>query len=315
MTNLLAEDLEHIRQHTAGLWEDLRGARLFLTGGTGFFGTWLLESAVWANRAYDLGLEVHVLSRNPVAFAHRAPQLASTVRLHEGDVRNFAFPPGSFTHVIHAATPTHSHWYEEAPEMVLDVIVQGMRRVLDFARAAGAPNPLDVRAVYAEGKRVAEQLGAIYHQKHGVHVSIARGFAFVGPHLPLDAHFAIGNFIRDGLRGGPIQVAGDGTPLRSYLHAADLAIWLWTILLRGAPCRPYNVGSEEDLSIAELARKVADYFHTDVRIARPPVAGAAPSRYVPCSQRAQRELGLRTWIGLDEALARTIRWQHSQRGT
>jgi dTDP-glucose 4,6-dehydratase len=154
---------------------------------------------------------------------------------------------------------------------------------------------------------------AMYAAQYGFDALIARLFAFAGPHLPLDANFAVGNFIRDAMRGGPIRIAGDGTSCRSYLYAADLAIWLWTILVKGESCRPYNVGSGEEISIAELAKTVAANTRpgTPIEVAHKPVPGAPAARYVPSVDRAARELGLRPLIGIVESVRRTHRWSHA----
>lgn len=339
--NPLAADLDHILLHTSGLWKDLRGKRLFLTGGTGFLGCWLLESLLWADAALGLGVEVTILSRSPAAFAVKQPHLAShpAVHLHEGDTRTFAFPPGEFTHIIHAATDASAALNADHPLLMIETITQGTKQALEFARQCncrrfllvssggvygrqppelarlpedygGAPDTGSPRAAYGEGKRLAELYAAIYAEKYGLETVTARGFAFVGPFLPLDKHFAVGNFIRDGLRGGPIAVGGDGTPVRSYLYGADLAIWLWTILLRGRPGRAYNVGSEDAITIEALAHTVAGQFapFLRVQVARQPPPNQPPERYVPSTARARQELGLEAWIGLEEALRRTIEW-------
>lgn len=333
--NPLAHDLDHILRHTEGLWEPLRGESIFITGGTGFFGRWLLESFAHANRELGLGAKALVLSRNPGAFTVRAPHLHETAGIAyvRGDVRDFIFPGRHFSHIIHAGTTSSA---PVPPLEMFDTITSGTRRVLDFAVACGtkkflfissgavygrqppdlthvpetyigAPDLHDPNSAYGEGKRAAELLCAICAKQHGIETKIARCFAFVGPHLPLDAHFAIGNFIRDAMRGGPIQVNGDGTPYRSYLYAADLAVWLWTILFRGAAGTAYNVGSEEALTISAVADAVAEAFEPvrPVRIAKERVPGAPSQRYVPSTARARNALGLRQRVDLPEAILRT----------
>ena len=175
---------------------------------------------------------------------------------------------------------------------------------------SGAPDPTKPGSAYREAKPLAELLCAIYQKEYDLKITVARCFAFVGPHLPLDAHFAVDNFIRDSLAGGPIYVSGDGTPFRSYLYAADLAIWLWTILFRGQSWRAYNIGSDQAISISDLARRVSSCFPKppEVVIGQTPVSGRPTVRYVPCIDRAKHELGFQCCIDLDEAIKRTIQF-------
>jgi dTDP-glucose 4,6-dehydratase len=173
---------------------------------------------------------------------------------------------------------------------------------------------MDPNSAYGEGKRAGELLCSIANKEHGLETMIARCFAFVGPHLPLDVHFAIGNFIRDAMKGEPISVK-DGTPYRSYLYAADLAIWLWTILFEGQACHPYNVGSDQEIAISELAQTVASSLNgTDLPV--PPltfIPNSAPSRYVSSTERSQSELGLLQKVGLEESIRRTASWYSKSR--
>lgn len=339
-TNRLAHDLDNILGRTESLWSELRGERVLITGATGFFGCWLLESFAWANNRLDLGAQVTALSRHPQTLAQKAPHLAAdpAVSLHAADVRDDDYPRGHFSHVIHAATEASAYLNNEAPAIMFDTIVEGTRRALQFSVASsaakflfvssgavygnqpahvtnvsesfdGGPDPLNRASAYAEGKRAAELLCALTASPR-LSTTIARCFAFVGPYMPLDTHFAIGNFISDALRGGPIQVKGDGSAIRSYLYASDLAVWLWTTLFKGRSGRAYNVGSEDALNIAAVAHEVAAAVpqQIGVRIASAPQAGAPLHRYVPSTARAREELGLHADTSLREAIRRTHDW-------
>ncbi|MBI2758416.1 MAG: NAD(P)-dependent oxidoreductase [Chloroflexi bacterium] len=346
--NPLAADLDHVLDHTRDVWDELRGERLFITGGTGFFGCWLMESFLWANDRLNLNSRATVLTRSPDSFRDKVPHLAGhkAVTVLQGDVRTFDFPSGAFSHVIHAASESSLNLSESQLIRMLDTIVGGTRHTLEFAIRAGAkkflftssgavygkqppdvkfiseddsaewrlPGRIDLASIYREGKRLSEMECNIFAQTNNLETKIARCFAFVGPYLPLDAQFAIGNFIRDGLAGRPIQIKGDGTPFRSYLYAADVAIWLWIFLFRGQTCRPYNAGSDQAVSIADLAKTAAKLIEPPpkIEISRTQRAGQKAERYIPSTQRAQTELGLQTWIGLEEAIKRTIAWHRRQ---
>lgn len=330
-------DLDYILSLTAPMWEQTRGQRIFLTGGTGFFGCWLLESLLFANRVLSLGASVVALTRAPERFREKAPHLADdpAVRLLAGDIRSFPFPEGEFGYVIHGAADTSAEAAAQ-PGLLLASIVEGTRRVLEFAAThgtrrmllvssgavygtqpagvthvpetyLGGPEPV---AAYGEGKRAAERMALLRARDAGIECTIARCFAFVGPHLPLDRHFAIGNFIRDAMHCAPIRIHGDGTPMRSYLYAADLAVWLWAMLLTAPSGEAYNVGSDEAVTIAELARTVVEALGADSEIVveREAVPGAPPARYVPSIAKAREQLGLRVGVGLRDAIRYTADW-------
>ncbi|MGK6354644.1 NAD-dependent epimerase/dehydratase family protein [Sphingomonas sp. DT-207] len=328
---IFEEDLDAIDRTLAPLWPRLGGARIFMTGGTGFIGRWMLEALAHSR----IDAEVTVLSRDPAAFAARAPHLAKRFRLVAGDVTGFAAPEGRFTHIIHAATDASAALNAHDPRRMFDTIVSGTRRALDFAAAQpgarllflssgavygaqpwdvphvaedwhGGPDPRDPRSAYGEGKRAAEMLCAIYGKQFGLDVVTARIFALLGPLLSLDIHFAAGNFIRDAMAGQVIRVEGSGQAVRSYLYAADLTMWLWTLLIAGRSGATYNMGSEEAVSIADLARRTATLLGgPGVEILGRPDPGWNPGRYVPSTQSIRSELGVVPTIGLDEAIRRT----------
>lgn len=310
---------------------------LLLTGGTGFFGRSLLRH--WLARS-ELGqpvTRVTALSRDPQAFSERFPEFSDLQWLtwHAGDITNpDSLPhPGSFTHVLHAAADS-TLGPQLTPLQRYDQIIHGTRNLLDFAVRVGAsrflfissggaygnqppeadriteswlgmPDPLLPSSAYGVAKRSAEHLCALYRQAHGLETVIARCFAFVGPDLPTDVHFAIGNFIKDALSAEAITVAGDGSPVRSYLDQRDLAHWLETLLHSGRDGEAYNVGSNQAIRIADLAHLVRDTLAPEkqVRILGAPGASRHRNLYVPDIAKARTQLGLNVTISLRDAIA------------
>jgi nucleoside-diphosphate-sugar epimerase len=343
MKRIAKEDLMHVLKHVENIAGALKDKSIFITGATGFFGKWLLESFLFMNKELSLNASVYALSRKPDAFLAEYPFYKNepAITFIKGDVQTFTFPEGDFQFIIHAATDTDAKSNIENPWLMLDTITKGTERVLKFAAkqpleallltSSGAiygQQPADIShineadcfkldtnnavSVYGQGKRMAELYCALYNQQFNMPIKIARCFAFVGPYLPLNKHFAIGNFILNGLNKEDIIIKGDGTPCRSYLYAADLAIWLWTILIKGENNKPYNVGSDHDIDIKETAGIVASCFNHKLNIdivGKP--SGLPIQRYVPNINEALT-LGLEVKVPVKEAILKTIKFHSSQ---
>ena len=294
--------------------------RIFITGGTGFFGKSMLDYRLrhpewpWAQAEWV------ILSRSLESFAASSPRLANQpgISFVSGDVRDFAFPEGHFDAIIHAATSAVTTLPDA--EMT-SVILGGAQHVADFAKASGCGKILFTSSgavyglrtspaseddvcnpvtAYGRSKLAAEKMLI----ESGLDVKIARCFAFVGQYLNRRIHFAIGNFMQNCLDGKPIVINGDGTPLRSYLYADDLVEWLFAILERGESGRPYNVGSGRAVSIRELAETVRRVFgsKSEIVVNGKPTPGAKPSVYVPSIARARSELRIDVKVGLEDAV-------------
>lgn len=340
----LEDDFLQIFDDAALSFQKIKGAHIFLTGGTGFIGTWLLEAISFANVRLPTKIRVTILTRNPDRFEEKFPHLfcADEYCFIAGDIVDLPvaklLSQGPYTHLIHAATDASADMNENNPLQMFDTVVLGTRSVLNFAVqaniakvlylssgavygqqapgedyvsevSASAPNCINPKNTYAEGKRASEMLCAIYAKQFDLQISIARIFALLGPLLNLNIHFAAGNFVRDALDGKKITVSGDGKPERSYLYPSDLIVWLLAILTHGKPGQAYNVGSEEVISIANLAKLTSSLLgNHGYEILALTDSGWNPGRYVPDTHKIRKELGVVQRINLAEAILRTASW-------
>jgi dTDP-glucose 4,6-dehydratase len=341
-------DLNHVLKLAHADLQALKHKKLFITGGTGFIGSWMVDCLLHADRVLNLDLKIYMLCRDSQKMYARFPHFReeSQIQIVKGDVRHFVMEErGRVDFVIHGATDASAKLNKEDPLLMSDTIVQGTRNVLENARKLGVdrflmlssggvygkfmngvthvtenypggPDPLNLWYTYSESKRMAELLCAIYADRYHVEVPIARIFALLGPRLPLDAHFAAGNFIQDALLGRPVRVAGDGTSIRSYLYSVDLIVWLLAILVRGSSGCAYNVGSAEAISIKDLATFISQLPCPAVPVEILGVQDASNpvGYYVPNVNRACEDLGLQVWTSLREAATRTFEWYRRSEG-
>jgi nucleoside-diphosphate-sugar epimerase len=327
------------RRLPSSVLDELSGAKIFISGGTGFLGSWVVDLLHHLSSSYGVDLSVTLLTRRPARLRAVHPNwfASQAITCLEGDIRTVTFPLEDYKYLLHGAAET-SVDAATRPLELLDSIVFGGRRILDFATAASvrrvlflssgaavhpnqstkapvqesiltAPPITDLGSVYANSKRFTEHMYLTYGHSCNADIIIARGFAFVGPGMPLDAHFAIGNFIRDAINGIGPRLRSDGRSVRSYLFSLDAAVWQLVLLTRGQSNSIYNLGSDYSVNLRTLAKTVSR-----VLAAPPPTilsSRTAPDFYVPDITRARLELGLAPWTSLDDSIRLTAAWERA----
>jgi dTDP-glucose 4,6-dehydratase len=337
-------DLNEILSNAKLDLEKLRNKSLFITGATGFFGKWLMQVLIGAEKHFNLNLKMTVLTRQPQRSVEEQPWLAENcVSLIPGDIINFELLQQGFDFFIHGATAASASLNNNDPRLMADTIIDGTRRVLEQAKYSKRPKflfissgavygnqPHDVLKMsesthfgpditntassYAEAKRMAELYCQFANRDKKIELSVARCYAFMGPYLPLDQHFAAGNFLGDVINQRDIIIQGDGLPFRSYMYPLDLIEWLLKILLNAKAGSAYNVGSDEEVSIEELAKKIANKSpKTSVQIMGTQDRSKPRVAYVPSIEKAKLELGLTIRYSLEESIDRTLEWLMTQR--
>ena len=344
----IREDCRKSAGVSVGLLEALRGEAILVTGGTGFVGTWLAETVAFLNDEHGFNIELLLLSTRAHSWSGVAPHLAlrSDIELIERDVRSLVDIPPHVRWIIHAASSPDSRQHASDPLTTIDVIANGTRAVLNAASrlpelrkmlniSSGlvyGAQPWNVDAIpesahgdvdcdalssaYAEAKRFGETMCAVFRNQHQLSVVNARPFAFIGPYQLLDRPWAINNFVRDALLGGPIRILGSSQTVRSYMYPSDMALWMLRLLVAGKSGQSYNLGSPQGISLGELAAKIAGFVPVPPRVvSREPADSLAHrSKFVPDVSLAQGALGVGLAFDLDTAIRRTLSWNQARGG-
>lgn len=340
LLQLPTDDLDAILERTHDVWETLRGSRLFMTGGTGFIGLWLLGSLLWANQRMNTKIQIVVMSRHPEHFKSHFPEITDPqLSFCKGDIRYTVFPTETFDTILHLS-PVPAHNTAMKHFQIMDGILWGTRRILDFAvhgaRAERflyvtsgavygahpgtvpvpetcdtAPLPSEFHGLFGNALRMSEQMCTMFHQHHGLNTRIARCFPCIGPHDYMGAD-GIGNVIQKAYSKEKIQASGNDHEVGSFIYAADLATWLWRILINGEHNRIYNVGSDQPVSYRELATTVQQLVAPERIITIHDhaynVNFPSQSTCVPDTRRARMELNLALWTPPTQAMTKTARW-------
>jgi nucleoside-diphosphate-sugar epimerase len=319
----------------------LKNEHILISGGSGFMGSWLCELISYLNETHNFNTKVTAISRNVDLLKSRSPHLLlnKLVTLIQKDICDLIEIPSDVSWIVHAAATPDNRTHSSNPLEVINTIIDGTNQILDTClrlpnlknivnissgliygpqpneikniseNYCGGPNCAEAgTSAYAEAKRMGESICSIYNSQYRLPIVNLRPFAFIGPYQLVDRPWAINNFIKDALNGGPIKILGNQTTIRSYMYPSDMAYWILTALTKGNSGENYNLGSSEGGNLNDVANIIANCFPGKITISTPPTSKTKQSIFVPNTSKIEQDLNLKLTVDLQTAIKKTVSW-------
>jgi len=347
--DIVKQDVLNIFEMHSQLPEPLRNSHIYITGGTGFLGSWLQELVCGLNDEFDFKIKATIASRSFDKFKIKHPHLVKRkeFKFQPIDVRNLVELPHDTTHIIHAAATSNRDHFASFPTSSFENNVDAALHIFRLANQlssiqnillvsssqvygrqhsdvqaikedsfGGALSSFDTNAIYAESKRSCESAAASFLTEMKLPISVARPFSFVGPYQSLDLPWAITNFMQEALRGGPIHIMSDGSVVRGLMYASDFANWILHITAYAKPRSVYNVGSPEPIDLLSLAKMIRSFFKNEPQIITSlgNNSSGGERKMVPNVDKAKKELQLKVTVNLENAIQRSMEWHAMGKG-
>jgi dTDP-glucose 4,6-dehydratase len=308
------------------------GHRILVTGGAGFVPSHLVDALI-ARDCSVVAVDNFITgAKENVAHLVGEPRFTLVqADVSDGVPAQEPALAGRFDAIMHFASPASPTDFEQLPVEILRVGSVATLHLLERAAADGARfilastseaygdplvhpqpesywgnvNPVGVRSVYDESKRFAEAATMAYHRSRGVDVGIVRIFNTYGPRMRPDDGRAIPTFIRQALLGEPITVHGTGDQTRSICYVDDLVRGILA-LLDSTETGPLNCGTEDEMSIRELAETIIELTSSSSSVTYLTRTPDDPEKRRPDLTLARTRLGYEPRVSSAEGLRRTI---------
>lgn len=335
--NNLAEALDE----GLGQLAPLKNKSVYISGGSGFVGKWLIEAINYLNQHHNFNVHVTALSRTIRQQGHLHPQVFNKkhIDLIETDIKGLTTINRDVSYVVHLAASPDNRDHSSDPVKVMNDIFVGTNKALDASTRldkltnflhfssglVNGPMPFALdqlqegnylglncattNTVYAEAKRSAETLAQGYRSLYKLPLTVLRPFAFIGPYQSIERPWAINNFIRDSLNAQPIRILGDEQTVRSYMYPSEMAYWSLLALANPQSGSVFNLGSSDGKNLRTIAQIVEKNFNNKNGIVTTSLQNTGLlTKFVPSTEKFESMYKVKRKLTTEQAIERAVQW-------